>query len=93
MELTIQYTGQLASIVGHSEQAVNVPENITCNQLVGMLSQEHGTQFSTMLATDDGELRPSIMIIVGGEQMVGNVNEQTFQDGDTVMIMTPIAGG
>lgn len=93
MEVKIQYTGQLANHAKLSEEVIDMPESSTCRQLIDAVVKRHGADFSDLILTSGGEIRPSTLIILDGEQAQGEPGTLILDGVDTVMLMTPIAGG
>lgn len=93
MEVKIQYTGQLANHAGLSEEVIEIPDSSTCRQLIDEVVKRHGAEFSDLILNSDGEIRPSTLIILDGEQAQGAPEALLLDGVDTVMLMTPIAGG
>jgi len=93
MEITIQYTGQLAGITGAGEEAIEVDDGTSVASLVNLLCSRHGEKYADLLVNGSGELRPSTLVILDGVQSEGDRAAQTLDGVKTVMLMTPIAGG
>lgn len=93
MEVTVQYTGQLAGIAGVSEERVAMGDNAVLSDLVEHLCERHGSAYSDLVVTGEGRLRPSTLVILDGEQAVGDSSQLPLENGQTVLLMTPIAGG
>jgi len=93
MKITVQYTGQLAGITGVGDELLDLEEGTTLGALVGQLCDRHGTNYTELLVSGSGELRPSTMVIFDGEQAVGDQSTMDLTGIKTVMLMTPIAGG
>lgn len=93
MEITVQYTGQLAGLAGVSEESVELTEGAVLSQLVDALVARHGAEYSDLLLTKEGKVRPSLLVIFDGEQADGPAESLELGGVKTVMLMTPIAGG
>lgn len=93
MEITVQYTGQLANIAGTREEIVEMDGGSTVKHLVAHLAKRHGEQYADLVLTAGGEVRPSLLIISGSEQIEGAPEITPLDAGKTIMLMTPIAGG
>ena len=93
MEITVQYTGQLAEITGTREEVIELSPGAVFKSLVSQLSERHGKKYSYLILTSSGDLRLSTLIIVDGEQQLGDSSEMVLDESRTVMLMTPIAGG
>ena len=93
MEITVEYTGQLAGITGETDEAVEIAEGTTLKSLVNQLGARHGEQYSDLLVNEEGNLRPSTLVIIDGQQAEGDRGGIALDGVKTVMLMTPIAGG
>lgn len=93
MEITIQYTGQLAGIAGTSEETVTVAGDGRLKSLVDELAERHGRKYADLVLDGEGRLHPSLLVIVDGEQIDGDRAALDLEGVRTVMLMTPIAGG
>ncbi len=60
--------------------------------VVPLLAERHGDPLRRLLLDADGRVRPTILVFVGDEQVVPE-QDVTLRDGDTVTLMTPLAGG
>ena len=63
MEITVQYTGQLAGITGAREEVIELSPGTPFSDLVSQLSAKHGRKYSDLILTYSGELRPSTLIV------------------------------
>ena len=93
MEITVQYTGQLANLTGTHEESAILEEGATLEELVSELVSRHGDEYSDLLLTGEGSLRPSLLVIFDGEQAEGRPDSLKLDGVKSVMLMTPIAGG
>jgi len=93
MTLTIQYTGQLATEAGKSEETIDFPAGTLLAELVSELVDRHGRGYSKLLLNQEGKLRASLMVILDGEQAVGRLETMSLDGVKVLMLMTPIAGG
>lgn len=93
MEITVEYTGQLAGITGETDESVEIEEGTTLRALVDRLGRKHGEQYADLLVDEAGELRASTLVIIDGEQAEGDRGGISLDGVGTVMLMTPIAGG
>ena len=93
MEVTVQYTGQLAGIAGVSEESVALEEGAVVRDLVARLCEKHGSKYADLVVSDGGEVRPSTLVILDGEQALGDSSQLPLAGVRTVLLMTPIAGG
>ena len=92
--INLQYTGQLANVAGRSGETVEVEEGTPLGEFVAQVAGEHGTKFSDLVIDrETGKLHRSLMVVFEGEQADGDLDSLSFDEVETVMLMTPIAGG
>ena len=92
MTLLLEYHAQIRQITGKSTESLELPPNATLRQAIDALFQQYGDDLRTFLATPDGELRPSIVLILGDRQ-VRWTDPAALKDGDHLLLLSPIAGG
>lgn len=93
MEVVFQYTGQLANVVGKSEESVDLGDDARLKPAIDQLAQRHGDGYAKLVLDANGDLRPSLLVVVDGEQADGDKAALDLSGAKTVMLMTPIAGG
>jgi molybdopterin converting factor small subunit len=93
MNLTVDYTGQLASVTGVSEESVELRGGETLSSILKGLAASHGEKFSELVFGDDGRIRSTLLAALDGEQATGNKDELDLSEVKVLMLMTPIAGG
>jgi molybdopterin converting factor small subunit len=92
MKITMQYTAQLSMEAGCATEKLEIANGTTVAQIIINRAEKHGGKFSNMLLNADGEPVSTIMWVVNGEQ-VDRLVPHVLQDGDELMLMSPIAGG
>ena len=93
MKLTIDYTGQLASVAGVSEESIELNGGETLNSILKSLAENHGEKFSELVFNDEGKIRSTLLAALDGEQAAGNKDNLDLSEVEVLMLMTPIAGG
>lgn len=93
MKLTIDYTGQLASVAGVSEEVVELSAGETLGTIMKSLAAKHGEKFSELVFDDEEQIRSTLLVALDGEQAAGNKNGLDLSEVKVLMLMTPIAGG
>ena len=93
MNLSIQYTGQLANVAGASGEALTLEDGAKLKELVENLAKKNGPKFEDLVMDESGKLRPSLMVIFDGVQADGDLETIGLEGVSRVMLMTPIAGG
>ena len=93
MNITVEYTGQLAAAAGASQESLELEPGATLGTAINALAERHDEKFSELILDDGGALRPTLLVAVNGEQAAGDRDNFTIPDAATLMLMTPIAGG
>jgi molybdopterin converting factor small subunit len=93
VEITVQYTGQLAGLAGVSEELVVLGAGVVMRDLVAQLCERHGASFAGLVMTDGGDLRSALLVIIDGEHTLGDSSQRPLDGIQTILLMTPIAGG
>ncbi len=92
MKIELCYTAQLAMEAGGASETLEVEEGASIDTLIRHLAESRGGKFAKLLLNDEGNPHPTIMRIVNGEQ-IDRAHAPKLQDGDELMLMSPIAGG
>jgi MoaD family protein len=94
MKLLVQYTAQLRSTIGRSEEEIELPDHSTLTDLLGYLAGRWEPSARTHLVTDTGQARLSLLMVVNGLAISASDARGTIlSPGDVVTLMPPIAGG
>jgi len=93
MKLTVDYTGQLASVTGVSEENVELDDGETLGVVLKGLSAGYGEKFGELVFDDEGRIRSTLLVALDGEQAAGDKNNLDLSGVKVLMLMTPIAGG
>ncbi len=93
MKMIVDYTGQLASVAGVSEETIELPACESLLSVVGRLAESHGEKFSELVFDEDGRIRSTLLVVLDGEQTSGDKNSLELAGVKVLMLMTPIAGG
>lgn len=92
MTIQVEYHAQIRQITGKSSEELQLPVNATVQQAIRALWQQYGEGLRAFLSTADGELRPSIVVILGEKQIRWS-DPTPLRDGDSLLLLSPIAGG
>lgn len=93
MKLTMDYTGQLASVAGVAEEQVEVGEGECLLEVLKARLVVHGEKFGELVFDDKGGIRSTLLVALDGEQATGDKASLSLLGVKVVMLMTPIAGG
>ena len=92
MNVTLHYETQLKRAVGTATETIDVPDGSSVGEVVRTAAQQHGDRVAAMLLDNEGQVRPSVLIFVGDEQ-IGPGDARELSDGSTLTLMSPISGG
>ena len=94
MKIEFCYTGQLASAAGAVEESVELADGATVLVALKERIDAHGGKFAELLADDSGAPRSTLLVALNDEQVAGDAYDSTvLAEGNSLMLMTPIAGG
>lgn len=94
MKIAFQFTGQLATAAGTSERVLELDaEDISASKAVAELAREMPEAFGELLSDASGDLRTTVLVILNGIQVDPQAPDAVVENGDQLMLMTPIAGG
>lgn len=93
MKLIVDYTGQLASVAGVSEEEVELSGGETLGSVLKNLAETRGEKFRELVFDDEGRIRSTLLVALDGEQAAGDKENLDLSGVNELMLMTPIAGG
>ena len=94
MRLLVEYTGQLRTAIGRSEDCIELSEGATASALLVHLVECCGDHVRPHLLNHAGQTQPSLLVAINGTaQTSRQVASTVLRDGDTVVLLPPIAGG
>ncbi len=93
MNITFQYTGQLAKAAGAHQEDVELQPGTPLKGAIETLTTRHGADYATLLLDDAGRLRPTLLVAIDDQQVAGDPAATDLSNARTVTLMTPIAGG
>ena len=90
---TIQYWSSLHQIVGKASEDVNLPnKNIIIKDLLKFLSEKHGKNFENSILDQNGEIRPSIMVLLNGAS-IKELNTLIVSNSKISLVILSVASG
>ncbi len=90
MNIKISYYGQSRQLAGKGDEQLDAEDNVTANAVLKILSEKYGEAFSTLVLSDEGVLRKSILLSVNDEITDPN---QTLSDNDELSLYPALSGG
>lgn len=91
MTVTIRYLAQVRAAVGTATEAIELPGPCSLVELFRTLAERHGPAFGGLLFDVKGSLQPTILLFVNDQQITGEA--PLVREGDTITVLSPMAGG
>lgn len=92
MKIHVSYLAQLKSLRGQENETLELGEAPTVRGVIDHLANAHGAKLRDMLLTGEGKVRTSILIFAGEDQ-VDPESLEPLTDGQTLTLLSPMAGG
>ncbi len=92
MKIKVEYSAFLRHHCQLETEELDLQNSCSMQQLIGMLVDRLGEPFRSTVLDRSGMLRPSLILSVN-ERQVDWENPLELHDGDSVALLTPIAGG
>lgn len=94
MHVRVEFTGQLQTAIGQANDRVELAEGATVAMLFERLGKCCGDQARPHLFSASGNVQPSLMVAINGTAFPSRqTGAIVLRDGDTVLLLPPIAGG
>jgi len=94
MNVRVEYTGQLPSVLGRATDTVVLPSAANLATLLEHLAATGPTVLQAHLRSADGTWRSSLLIGVNGTAHSARLAEAVpLNEGDVVTLLPPIGGG
>ncbi|MFB6166477.1 MAG: ubiquitin-like small modifier protein 1 [Haloarculaceae archaeon] len=93
MHLELRFFATFRAVVGEKFAEREVPDGTTVGEVLADLQGEY-PDMDDRLLDDDGAIRPQLSILKNGRDVVHMDGAATgLEDGDTLSIFPPVAGG
>ena len=88
----------MAKILGASEIYVDLPHGSTVSDLIGALSEKYGSGFNEAVSFEKfcevNRIEWRVSFLLNGSRISpSEMDERICADGDTLCLLTPLAGG
>ena len=94
MRLRVQYTGQLRTAAGRSEDEFDLPDSTTVPTLLREVATRLGEGAAPHLVTSSGAAPCGLLILLNNTALSAlHLTATRLRCGDTVTLLPPIAGG
>jgi molybdopterin converting factor small subunit len=93
MMLRVKYSAQLRTALQRREDVIDMPNGSALDALLVHLARTNEAARPHLLASN-GQLHPSLLIVVNdAARPARDAGTCSLNDGDTVLLLPPIAGG
>ena len=92
MKVTLSYFAQVRQAAGVETESLDVPEASDLAAVIAETADQHGEDLKALLLDEDGNVRPSILLLVNGAPVSRDAST-TLDEGSSVSIFSAVAGG
>ena len=92
MQIHIKYFAQIKSKAGKSSEVLELESGATLQRCIEKLSKDNDHGINDILFDESGVYLDAVILVINGQQTRYTENPK-MNDGDELMIMSPIAGG
>ena len=92
MKVTFNYMGQLRYLTGRDSDQVECSQGVSLAELMIVASKKYDKRFVNIVLDETGAIRPSLVVVINGAA-VGKDSALNLTDGDSITLLTAIAGG
>lgn len=92
MKVTLKYMGQLRHLTGKDSEQLECSQGASLADVMIAASENYDTRFVNIVLDETGAIRPSLIVIINDETAAKDANPN-LSDGDTITLLTAIAGG
>lgn len=90
----VKYFGMLREIVGSREERLKVDDQLSASEVIKLLAEKHGDQFSEFVLEKDGSLRNGFAYAINGSSVSeSKLSSTKCKDVYEFVILPPISGG
>lgn len=94
MRVTVKFFTTLREITSKREEEMDLPNSITVEGLLRLLSKKHGKRFMDYVYDDRRKVQPHLQFLVNGRSTITLQGLKTkLGDGDHIAIVPPVGGG
>lgn len=92
MTIHVVYVAQLKSVRGVEQETLEMDGTPSVREVLDHLAGCNGPELRDMLLTGEGRVRPSLLLFAGDRQ-VDPESPEPLTDGQTLTLLSPMAGG
>jgi MoaD family protein len=92
MIIKLRFTAQIKDAAGTGSDRIDLFENEKLQSLLRRLSERYGEKFRNILYDDKGRYHKTNLIVVNEEQVEYDENI-SLNNGDELILLSPVSGG
>ena len=92
MTIKLRFTAQIKDAAGIGSDSIILFENEKLQSLLRRLPERYGEEFRKILYDDKGRYHSSNLIVLNEEQVEYDENK-SLNNGDELIILSPVSGG
>lgn len=94
MRVRVEFTGQLQTAIGRANEQIDLPQGATVTMLLEQLAQGCVKEVRLHFFSASGQVQPSLLVAINGTALpLRQAGSTVLREGDTVLLLPPIAGG
>jgi len=94
MKVTVKFFTVLRELTGKKEDEIELPNTITVEELLSLLSERHGQGFTDYVYDEKGRVRDHLQFLINGRSITNLQRFETrLEEGNTFAIIPPVGGG
>lgn len=93
MQVTAEYEAQLKRVLGTSQEAYELDEKASLNDLVQAVVDRHGQEARSLFLSENGNVHPALLVFCNDRQLRPARQSDALPDQATVTFVSPISGG
>jgi molybdopterin synthase sulfur carrier subunit len=94
MSIRVCYLAQARKVAGQPEDSLPWRDGLTLGGALDDLAEARGAALRQFLFRDDGRLQPTLLLTINDQPVPrGSASTLLLNDGDTVTLIPPVAGG
>jgi hypothetical protein len=92
MKIHFNYMAQLAVVTAKKYESLTIDNRYSLLKILHICSKQYGDDFRQLVFSDEMEIHPSLFVAIDGAQLERDENPY-LEEGQTILLMPPIAGG
>lgn len=92
MQIQLSYFAQIRHATGESTLTLTLDDQATVLQALSIAADRYGDSFRKLILSGPDQIQPGIILLVNGIPVSTGI-KTTLNNGDSVSLFSPVAGG